>query len=230
MEACVRFGIRASVSLNAAMCDHMPDIVDECVRLKWELFSHGVYNTRLIYGLTEDEIREVIRDSVETIRRHSGRNVDGWLAPAISSTETFLDLLPEFGIKYTIDMVPDDQPVPLKVRQGRLIALPYSTEINDIRIMGMRGYTGDQWAGMVKASFDQLYKEGGDSGMVACMPLHPFLVGHPHRIASLYDVLRHVTSHTDVWLATAGEIADWYLRHHYDEAVGYRASEKAIRQ
>jgi peptidoglycan/xylan/chitin deacetylase (PgdA/CDA1 family) len=233
MEALERFGVRASVSLNAAMCDHLPDIVDECVRLRWELFSHGIYNTRLIYGLSEDEVREMIRDSVDTIRRHSGRNVDGFLAPAISSAETFLDLLPEFGIKYTIDMVPDDQPVPVKVRQGprgeaRLIAVPYSTEINDIRVMGMRGHSADQWAGMVKASFDQLYKEGEHNGMVACVPLHPFVVGHPHRIAALHDVLRHVTSHADVWLATAGEIAEWYLQHHYDEAVRHRASEKMV--
>ena len=129
-----RFGVRASVSLNAAMCDHMPEIVDECVRLNWELFSHGIYNTRLIYGMTEDEIRQLIGDSIETIKRRSGQDVDGWLAPAISATETFLDLLPEFGIKYTIDMVPDDQPIPIKVRNGRLISMPYSTEINDIRV------------------------------------------------------------------------------------------------
>ena len=50
MEALEKYGVRASVSLNAAMCDHMPEIVDACVRLNWELFSHGVYNTRLIYG------------------------------------------------------------------------------------------------------------------------------------------------------------------------------------
>ena len=117
MEALEHFGLRASVSLNAAMCDHMPDIVDECVRLKWELFSHGIYNTRLISGMSEDEVRQVIGDSVETIKRHSGQDVAGWLAPAISATETFFDLLPEFGIKYTIDMVPDDQPIPIKVRR-----------------------------------------------------------------------------------------------------------------
>lgn len=229
-EACERYGVRGSVSLNAAMCDHLPEIVDECVRLKWELFSHGIYNTRLIYGLNEDELRAMIRDSVDTIRRRSGRDVAGFLAPAISSTETFLDLLPEFGIKYTIDMVPDDQPVPVKVRQGRLIAMPYSTEINDIRVVGVRGYSGQQWADMVKSAFDQLYAEGEHNGTVMCVPLHPFVIGHPHRIAALHDVLRHVTSHSGVWCATAGEIADWYLQHHYDEAVQFRPSAKATRK
>jgi allantoinase len=230
MEALEKYGVRASVSLNAAMCDHMPEIVDACVRLNWELFSHGVYNTRLIYGLTEAEVRQVISDSVETIKRHSGKPVAGWLAPALSSTETFLDLLPEFGIKYTIDMVPDDQPIPIKVRSGRLIAVPYSTEINDVRVMGYRGYPADKWSAMIKTSFDQLYEEGKENGMVLCVPLHPFIVGQPHRISALNDVLQHVTSRGEVWLATAEEIADWYYQHHYDDAVNYRPSTRAHRK
>ena len=61
-EALERYGVRASVSLNAAMCDHMPEIIAECLRLKWELFSHGIYNTRLISGMSEDEVRAVIKD------------------------------------------------------------------------------------------------------------------------------------------------------------------------
>jgi allantoinase len=225
MDALEKFGVRASVSLNAAMCDHMPEIVDECLRLKWELFSHGIYNTRLISGMSEDEVRDVIRDSVATISRRSGEPVQGWLAPAISATETFFDLLPEFGITYTVDVVPDDQPVPINVRSGRLVAVPYSTEINDIRIMGVRGYPPQSWAAMIKAAFDQLYREGADGGMVLCVPLHPFVVGQPHRIDALHDVLRHVTSHHDVWLATAREIAEHYYAHHYAEAVRYRASQ-----
>ena len=224
MEVMERFGVRGSVSLNAAVCDHIPDIIDACVRLKWELFSHGIYNTRLIYGMDEDQVREVIRDSVDTIRARSGLKVHGWLAPALSSTETFFDLLPEFGIEYTLDMVPDDQPVPIKVRKGRLISIPYSTEINDVRILNYRGYAPQQYASMVKASFDQLYGEGAENGMVVCMPLHPFVIGHPHRIVALADILRHVTSHEGVWLATAREISDWYYAHHYDAVTAFLAS------
>jgi hypothetical protein len=126
-------------------------------------------------------------------------------------------------------MMPDDQPIPIRVRNGRLIAIPYSTEINDIRVMGVRGYPPDKWAAMMKALFDQLYLEGQQNGMVVCMPLHPFVVGQPHRISALQDVLQHITAHDRVWLATASEIADWYFDHHYDEVIGYQASAKAGR-
>lgn len=227
MEVMERFGVRGSVSLNAALCDHIPEIVDACVGLGWELFSHGLYNTRLIYGMDEDQMRAVIRDSVDTIRSKSGQEVRGFLAPAISTTETFFDLLPEFGIRYTLDMVFDDQPLPLRVRQGKLISFPYSFELNDIRVMGARGYPPERYAAMVKASFDQLYEEGAENGMVLSMPIHPFIIGQPHRIAVLADILRHVTAHDGVWLATAREIAEWYYAHHYDEAVAFIAKREA---
>jgi peptidoglycan/xylan/chitin deacetylase (PgdA/CDA1 family) len=228
MEVMERFGVRGSVSLNAALCDHIPEIIDAATKLGWELFSHGVYNTRLIYGMDEDQVRAVIRDSLDTIRRTSGQEVRGFLAPALSATETFLDLLPELGVRYALDMVHDDQPMPLKVRQGRLISVPYSFELNDIRVMGGRGYAPDRYASLVKASFDQLYEEGGENGMVLCMPIHPFIIGQPHRIGALADVLRHVTGHKDVWLATAGEIAEWYYAHHYDAVAAFIA-EREVR-
>ncbi len=226
MEIMARFGVRGSVSLNAALCDHIPEIIDACTKLGWELFSHGIYNTRLIYGMDDDQLRAMIGDSVDTIRRKSGQEVRGFLAPAISTTEAFFDLLPEFGIRYTLDMVHDDQPMPFRVTQGKLISLPYSFEFNDIRVMGARGFPPERYAAMVKAAFDQLYEEGAENGMVLCMPIHPFVIGQPNRIAALTDVLQHVTARKDVWLATAGEIADWYYAHHYDEVAAFIAERE----
>ncbi|MFC7539161.1 hypothetical protein ACFQU2_06340 [Siccirubricoccus deserti] len=45
----------------------------------------------------------------------------------------------------------------------------------------------------------------------------PYLIGQPHRIAALDEVLRHVTAHDDVWLATGREIAAWFTEHHLAE-------------
>jgi allantoinase len=229
MEVMDAFGVRGSVALSAAVCDHLPEIVDACVERKWELFSHGIYNTQLVYGLDEAGVREVIRDSVETVRSCAGGTVRGWLAPALSSTETLFDLLPEFGIDYMIDVVNDDRPTPIHVRRGRLISIPYSSEINDVRVMGIRGYSADAYAAMMKACFDQLYEEGAESGTVVCMPIHPFVIGQPHLIGSLIEVLRHVTSHDGVWLATGSEIADWYYANSYEDDVRQAAAFEVAR-
>ena len=62
-----KFNIRASVSLSTALCEHHPEIIEMCRERNYELFSHGVYNTRYNYALTEAEERAMLRDSLEAI-------------------------------------------------------------------------------------------------------------------------------------------------------------------
>jgi hypothetical protein len=79
--------------------------------------------------------------------------------------------------------------------------------------------TCDDFVQMVKDQFDTLYAEGEHSGRVMCLSLHPFLIGSPHRVRYLDEALRYVLSHQGVWLATADEIADWYIEHHREEQL-----------
>ena len=218
-DVMARHGVRGSVSLNVALGDHVPEIIDRCNALGWELFSHGVYNTRFLYGMTEDEQRRVIRDVRETILRYSGQSLDGWLSPALSNTDATHHVLAEEGIQYALDILHDDQPMPLQVRSGRLISVPYSLEVNDVPLFNMRDSSPQRYVEIVKAQFDQLYREGAENGTVMCLPLHPFLIGQPHRIAALDEVLGYVTGHDHVWLPTGREIAAHYYAHHYDDVV-----------
>ncbi|MBB5688000.1 polysaccharide deacetylase family protein [Roseomonas alkaliterrae] len=214
-EVMARHGVRGSVSLNVAVCDHYPEIIERCCELGWELFSHGTYNTRYFYGMSEDQQRAVIRENREAILRASGQSMDGWLTPAISNDETTQHILAEEGILYTLDLLHDDQPTPLVTRSGqRLVSIPYSLEVNDVPLFVMRNTPPARYAAICKAQFDTLYEEGAESGTVMCLPIHPYLVGQPHRVAALEEVLRHVTGHDKVWLATGREIAKHYIAHH----------------
>jgi len=207
-------GVRGSVSLNVALCDHLPHIIERCCELDWELFSHGVYNTRYLYELDEDEQRRVIADCRETIRKYSGQRLDGWLSPAVSNTETTQHILAEEGLKYTLDLMHDDQPTPLNVRKGRLISIPYSIELNDVPFFNFRGLSTSEYVAACKAQCDQLLDEGADSGTVMCLPLHPYVIAQPHRVEAFAEILDYIVNKRGVWLATGREIADWYIEHH----------------
>ncbi len=52
-----------------------------------------------------------------------------------------------------------------------------------------------------------------------CIALHPYLIGQPHRVNYLSEILSYITSHDAVWQATADEIAEYYIANHYDKAV-----------
>lgn len=219
MDAMDRYGVRGSVSLSVAMCQHHPELVRDGVERGWEFFSHGIYNTRYAYGMNEDQERAIIEDSIRTVEQATGQRIAGWLAPALTHTERTMDLLAEYGIKYTCDLFQDDQPQPVKVVSGRLISMPYSLEINDVIGYNSHFATPKAYGEMIRRQFDALYAEGAESGTVMCIPLHAYLVGHAHRIGPFEEALRYITSHEHVWVTTAREIADYFYEHYYDLAL-----------
>ena len=223
LETLDKYNIRCCVSLNMAVLEHFPEIRDAMVQRDYDYMSHGIYNTRYLYTYTEEQEREFYRDTIDTLKLHTGKQLKGMLGPAISGTERTPDLMAEAGLIYHTDWMHDDQPVPIKVKSGKLVSVPYSIELNDSSLLRDNHYEGDYFARICKAQFDQLYKEGAESGRVMCIALHPFLIGQPHRIKYLDDILSHIMSHDGVWQTTADDIADYYIKNYYDDAVTHAA-------
>ena len=216
LESMKRCGMRGSVSLNVAMCEHHPEIIQAAAAEDWEFYSHGTYNTRYLMGMDEAQERAVIQDSIDTIKKHTGQKLDGWLAPALTYTERTMDLVAEMGLSYVCDLFHDDQPGPVKVKSGRLASIPYSLEMNDVIVYNVNLVSPRRYADILKRQFDRLYAEGEHSGTVMCIPLHPYLVGQPYRLAAFEEALSYITSHDKVWLATGREIAHHFNAHYHD--------------
>ena len=215
-----RYNIRCCVSLNMAVLEHYPETSEAMVQRNWDFMSHGIYNTRYLNTQSEEEEREFYRDCIATLKRHTGKQLKGMLGPAISATERTPDLMAEAGLIYHTDWMHDDQPVPINVNSGKLISVPYSVELNDAPLF-RNNYEGDYFVRICKAQFDQLYKEGEGSGRVMCIALHPFLIGQPHRIKYLDEILKYIMSHDGVWQTTADDIAEYYIANYYDQAVAH---------
>ena len=216
LEAMDRCDMRGSVSLNVAMCEHHPEIIAACAERGWEFYSHGTYNTRYLFNLDEAQERAVIQDSIDTIKKHTGQKLDGWLAPALTYTDHTLDLVAEMGLTYVCDLFHDDQPGPVKVKNGRLVSVPYSLEMNDVIVYNVNLVSPRRYGEILKRQFDRLYREGEHSGTVMCIPLHPYLVGQPYRIKAFEEALAYICGHDKVWLATGREIARHFLDNDYD--------------
>ena len=226
LEVLDAYAIRCCVSLNLAVLEHYPEIGAAMVQRDWDFMSHGIYNTRYLYGYSEAEERAFYQDSIETLKRHTGKQLKGMLGPAISGTERTPDLMAEAGLIYHTDWMHDDQPVPIKVASGKLVSVPYSIELNDSPLFRTH-YEGDDFARMCKDQFDQLYQEGAESGRVMCIALHPFLIGQPHRIQYLDEILDYIMSHDGVWQTTADDIAAYYIANYYEQAVIHAAKLNA---
>src|SRR5919204_727240 len=135
-DALDRRGIKATVSLNASVCDTYPRLVQACVDSGWEILAHG-YVQRAIN--VESNERDVIRRTVERIAQQTGRRPRGWMGPGLHETYETPDILAEEGIEYCCDWVNDDQPYPMRVSRGRLVSIPYTVELNDIPMFPVPG-------------------------------------------------------------------------------------------
>lgn len=212
MDMLDRQGIRATVALNSAVCQHYPAIVAEGKKRGWEFMGHGITNSRSLRGLSVEAEREVIKETVQTISKAVGQRPRGWLSPGLTENFHTLDLLAEAGIGYVADWCNDDEPYPMKVGGKTIYSVPYTVELNDMGSFLTFHMSPEQFHQNIVDQFDVLYEEGAQRGKVMAIALHPFLTGQPYRARHLELALGYIRHHKRVWLATGGEIMDWYRR------------------
>jgi peptidoglycan/xylan/chitin deacetylase (PgdA/CDA1 family) len=215
------YPVRPTVSLNLALLDHFPEIARLIRERGWGVMSHGIYNTRFLYGMDEAAERAFYRDNIDSLKRHTGQDLKGILTPAITNTERTPALIAESGMTYHADWVHDDVPVPIIVPGRKLISMPYSYDLNDAPLWDGRPYGGRYFVDACRAAFDRLYSESAEGGRVMCIALHPYQIGQPHHVGHLREILDHICRHDGVWFATGDDIAQHYLEHHYDAQLAH---------
>ena len=204
MEVLAKHGVRGTVALNAEVGRYYPRIMEEAIKLKWELMGHGLTNSVRLTGLSKEEEVAVIAESRAVIEQW-GQKMRGWLGPGLSETWHTLDALRDHGVDYVCDWVNDD--LPYRMNNG-LYSIPYSLELNDMPLFNVPSISAEDFQRRICETFDVLYEEGEKNGRVMAIALHPFLIGVPHRIRYLDRALKYIASHGRVWFATGSEIID----------------------
>jgi peptidoglycan/xylan/chitin deacetylase (PgdA/CDA1 family) len=206
MEVLAKHNVRGTVALNAEVGRFYPRIMEEATRLDWELMGHGLTNSVPLTGLDKEKESAVIAEARDVIEQW-GQKMHGWLGPGLGETWHTLDLLRQHGVDYVCDWVNDD--LPYRMNNG-LYSIPYSIELNDMPLFNMPSIAIGEFERRIRETFDVLYEEGGRSGRVMAIALHPFLIGAPHRIRTLDRALAYIASHGKVWFATGSEIIAAY--------------------
>ena len=74
----------------------------------------------------------------------------------------------------------------------------------------MRDHTGQEFADMVVAQFDELVEQSAEQPLVMSVALHKFICGQPFRLRPLRHALQHCVNHKlsdRVWWTRAVDIA-----------------------
>lgn len=200
----------ATVLLNSAMYGYAPDLVAAHRARGDEIAGHGRTNSERQSILPEAEEAALIAESTAAITAHEGAVPRGWLSPWIAESRVTPDLLAEAGYRYTLNWCMDDQPVWMRTRAGRLLAIPYPQEANDIPSIVGRKDGAEQFADLIIADFSERMRQVGDGlPQVMGIALHPYIVGQPYRLRALRRALNVIAAQREaVWITTAGAIYD----------------------
>jgi peptidoglycan/xylan/chitin deacetylase (PgdA/CDA1 family) len=208
MKVLDKLGVTASVTMNSAVAERYPFLLEQVVRRNWEIIAGGVDMGRVHHGgMSRENETQLVRQCLESLRRLSGQPVTGWLSPGKSESGNTLDLLAAEGVEYVCDWVNDDMPYLLNTEQGQLFSMPHSHEIDDRVILLQYHHNELDFAQQLKDQFNTLYRESEKhGGRIMAITLHPWVIGQPYRIKTLEDVLAHMLNHDGVWPASGSEI------------------------
>lgn len=202
--------------------ENHPQLVREIARAGHEIAHHGHAHENFdLLDLAQQ--RAVIERGSAALAEVTGGPPTGFRIP---DGEWDLDLprvLGELGFTWSSSLRGDDLPYfhPGTTAAGsagrQLVEIPVHHELEDhpyfffnldpafpsgqSRIASYREVLGN-W----KTEFDAYHR----FGLCYVLRLQPEVTGTPGRIALIRELLAYIRAHSDAWIATAGEVADWW--------------------
>ena len=198
--------------VNAEVYRHCPQLPNAFQAAGAEIAAHGRTNSERQGNLPEAEEADLIAAATESIALGAGARPQGWLGPWISESAVTPDLLQEAGYRYVLDWCCDDQPIWLKTRRGKLLAVPYPQELNDSNTVIGRRVNPDDFADMIIDNFGEMRTQAAEQPLVMGVSLHAHCAGQPFRLKHFRRALAEIgKALPDVWVTTAGAIADHFI-------------------
>jgi allantoinase len=193
--------------MNAAVVEDYPALAEAIGQAGWEVVGHG-YRQR---SLGADDEEAVVAESLAVLEHYYGRRPRGWLGPGLQESEHTPELLVRQGVEYVFDWVVDDLPCWMQTEEGPLLSVPYTLELNDSVLFAVNRQQAAELSRRVADTLAALETELMLGPRVLTLGLHPHLIGVPHRIGHLADIIGSLRSRHDAVFVTGGPIHDWYV-------------------
>lgn len=206
-DALDRLAITPTLCVNARVCVDYERVARAARDAGWEFMGHS-YDQRSIH--LEPDQRAMIQKTVSVIRDYTGKQPIGWLGPGLTETLDTPDLLAEAGIRYIADWVIDDEPAEIETAHGRVLAMPYTVELNDIPMMMVQHHAAAEFESRCLDYFERVYAESKSRAKIMAIAVHPYISGVPHRIKYFERVFEHLKKQEGVVFWTGEQILAWY--------------------
>ena len=199
--------ITASFFIPGRVAERHTAQVQQIIAAGHEVGHHGYTHTSPTELGAVAEEAELVKGL--EILNSLGANVRGYRSPAWDFSPYTLDLLVKHGFTYSSNLMDDIKPY-RHPKQG-IVELPVHWTLDDAPHFWFDGASWNKTirtAAEVRALWAEEFAGIRAMGGLFMLTMHPQIIGRPGRLLMLEEFLVWVKSHSDVWIATAGEVAD----------------------
>jgi peptidoglycan/xylan/chitin deacetylase (PgdA/CDA1 family) len=205
LDGFARHGVKASVMTNAIIAERHPEAVKAVAAGGHEIVSHSYAMDVMPVMMKQDEERANIQRCTDLLRNVSDHAVKGWLSPRATPSANTARLLTEAGYVWYGDTLADDLPWIETYGGKRIVAIPLSTDVNDMRSM-KDGAPVSSIVGTFEEQLTRLRERDTGPAVIDCT-VHAHIFGRPHGAHFFERVVEMAAKSPDVWVATRMDIA-----------------------
>jgi len=209
-----RKNLRATWCLPAIVAEENPAVFARIVAAGHEIAGSGEYHQNFDTLTLQEQITS-IRQGCARLQAACGHPVVGFRTPAGQWKPGLAEALVAAGIRWSSSWRGDD--LPYFHPSTRLVELPLHYELEDEPYFAFnlspavppgqsRIASYQQTLENLKLDFRGFHR----FGLCYVLRLHPEIIGTAGRIGLLSELLDFITGQQQVWLATAGDVADWW--------------------
>mgnify|MGYP000694586308 CR=1 FL=1 len=149
-------GITPTLATNGIVCKSYPRVAQAALDAGWEFMGHGYVQGPM--HKVDDQV-QAIDQTIQSIKKLTGKAPLGWESPGLTETDETLDYLSAAGISYVANWVLDDLPTWLHAKPKPVLAVPYTVELNDIPMMAIQNHRSDEMYHRGVLQLDRLWRD-----------------------------------------------------------------------
>ena len=153
--------------------------------------------------------QDMLTRAIETLTKAIGKKPVGYRAPSWHFSQHTMAQIKAAGFLYDSSLMASDDAYEILMdkKPTGVIELPIERIVDDFPYFGAAANGGlpspDAVLAIFQSEFDVAYEENG----LYILTMHPHIMGHRSRVASLEKLIVHMKSKPGVWFATHEQIA-----------------------
>lgn len=201
--------VKASVYASGILGLDAPESIKAVADAGHELCGHAFSQDRILPSLTPAEQRDDVERTTEALGEAAGVRPRGWMSPRCTPSDLTPALLTEAGYRWFGDVFDADLPYRLETSAGKIVALPFGLECNDLPLYVRYGERPEELVTRFRQLLSALRSQGFKSYID--VTVHAHIGARPAGRAALAEIIYEAIALKDCLVATRGDVVDAHL-------------------